>query len=237
MREVTARISLENAYLLYKRNLLFKQYLQTGYYVYWPMGVIHTVVEFRATGAPDHLEFEYQSPSSHELGSDKGTDWLQQFAADIEFSTTEWNGRTLKSAECYMARYKEEHLRKAARYTSANDIMLEYMQEKHWNATIFREKTLLSAIDYSRLLDPNHIFKLQAYVAMAVGLHLTVPEFQTVISRAGLCLVDGREPDDAYAFILSVLSRRGIDTCNDFLRAIGLSPLGTRERDGVDTVK
>ena len=72
---------------------------------------------------------------------------------------------------------------------------------------------------------------MPAYVAMAVGLGLSLQEFQKVIKQAGICLKEGDETDDAYSFILTVMQGQSIDECNDFLESIGVPVLGTHSRD------
>ena len=86
-------------------------------------------------------------------------------------------------------------------------------------------------MDYTRVQKPNHIFKMPAYVAMAVGLGLSLQEFQTVIKQAGLCLKEGDKTDDAYSFLLSVMQGQSVDECNDFLENVDVPRLGTHTRE------
>lgn len=46
---------------------------------------------------------------------------------------------------------------------------------------------------------------MPTYMAMAVGLGLTLMEFQEVIQKAGMCLVKGNIEHDAYSFALTTL--------------------------------
>ncbi len=86
-------------------------------------------------------------------------------------------------------------------------------------------------MDYTRIQKPEHTFKLPAYVAMAVGLQLSVTEFQDAIKHSGLCLIEGDKKHDAYSFILSVMQGKDIDECNEFLESVGIEPLGTHTRE------
>ena len=99
------------------------------------------------------------------------------------------------------------------------------------NTTVFQDRTLLSPMDYTRIQKPDHVFKLSAYVAMAVGLRLSITEFQDAIRRSGLCLIEGDYKHDAYGFILSVMQGKNIDECNEFLEKSGIEPLGTHMRE------
>ena len=72
---------------------------------------------------------------------------------------------------------------------------------------------------------------MEFLTAMAVGLGLTLDEFQKVIKQAGLSLIEGNHLDDAYSFILTAMQGKSIDECNDFLDEVGLQILGTHIRD------
>lgn len=226
----TSIISLEEAYMLYKGSALFRAYMKTGYFTYRGRGVC-ALVERRAMNIPERLEFEVQPSASSQKQIEEGGIDLQYFARPLAFRDTEHNTSTLAYAGAGIEQYREEHMRKLAEYRTANELLVKYMNDKHWNRSIFQERTLLSSMDYTRVHNSEHVFKLETYMAMAVGLQLSITEFQNVIRKAGLCLVDGRTPDDAYAFILATMNRAGIDACNDFLTSVGADPLGTRERD------
>lgn len=102
------------------------------------------------------------------------------------------------------------------------------MQFYKWNTRIFQDKTLLAPMDYTRVQDPNHIFKLPAYTAMAVGLELSLNETQENLRLSGL----GFDPNDrtqkAYMYILSTFQGCPIDECNDVLNKLNVPELGTK---------
>ena len=113
---------------------------------------------------------------------------------------------------------------------TANERIAEHMERAKWNTAIFLDKTLLSEMDYSRVKQPDHRFKKETLMAMAVGLSLTKQEFEEILNKAGMALSPTDRTDQAYTFILEVLHGKDIYECNDFLEEVGLAPLGTQSR-------
>ena len=226
------RITKEEAFELYRTNTLFREYLNTGMFTYRKIGIF-TKIETRAADTADFLTFvERLVPVSDKNAS--GSIMFhkdQAFEKKKTFSNTPQNLATCDRMMAQVKRFSEIHNRQAANSKTANEMLWSYMQDAKWNTSIFQDRTLLSPMDYTRVQKPNHIFKMPAYVAMAVGLGLSLQEFQTVIKQAGLCLKEGDKTDDAYSFLLSVMQGQSVDECNDFLENVDVPRLGTHTRE------
>ena len=225
-------ITRVEAFELYRTNTLFREYLNTGMFTYREIGIF-TKIETRAADTADFLTFgEKLVPVS---GKNTGTGIMfhkdQKFERKKTFSNTPQNLATCDRMMAQIKRFSEIHNRQAANSKTANEMLWSYMQDAKWNTSIFQDRTLLSPMDYTRVQKPNHIFKMPAYVAMAVGLGLSLQEFQTVIKQAGLCLKEGDKTDDAYSFLLSVMQGQSVDECNDFLENVDVPRLGTHTRE------
>lgn len=135
-----------------------------------------------------------------------------------------------KALENVAADFEKQFARQIQFGKTATAKMWEYMQFYKWNTRIFQDKTLLAPMDYTRVQDPNHIFKLPAYTAMAVGLELSLNETQETLRLSGL----GFDPNDrtqkAYMYIISTFQGCPIDECNDVLNKLNVPELGTKSR-------
>ncbi len=225
------RILLKDAFELYRENVLFRSYIDTGFFKYRSIAFF-SVFQLRSADIPDYLTFgEKLIPQKDNDSSDPVMFYQdQRYVKKKTFSDTPQNQEVLDRTSHFIRQYEDMHERKSLNAISANKMICSYMEQAKWNVTIFQEKTLLSPMDYTRL-HQEHKFKLQSYVAMAVGLGLSLSEFQNVIKQAGMILKDGDKTDDAYSFILSTMQGMGIDECNDFLEEIGVSKLGTHSKD------
>lgn len=212
----TPRITVEEAYELYRENQVFRNYVDTEAFRINALGIF-PYIQLRSADGNGCLVFDKDADPNGQCKK--------------SFYDTPENSELRRRTEYYLEQYRKIHDRQADKFESANEMMLHYMKEAKWNTTIFQEKTLLSPNDYSRLKDPKHNFKLPAYVAMAVGLNLSKSEFQEIIKKAGLCLVDGDEVHDAYSFLLTLMIDHDIDECNDFLEKLGIEKLGTHSRE------
>lgn len=230
--KTTSFISLEEAFSLYLSNELFRTYLDSGMFRYWFNG-FHTVIQTRSGDSSDELLFtEVLIPvSDHGHQDDVMFHGNQHYETKKQFRNTPQNVAAMDQVRQWADQFQYIHDRHAANAKTANEVLWEYMQLAHWNTRIFQDRTLLSPMDYTRVQKKEHIFKLPTYVAMAVGLGLTLMEFQDVIQKAGMCLIKGNTEHDAYSFVLTTLQGAGIDRCNEFLHAIGIPTLGTHERD------
>lgn len=226
------RISLKEAFELYKCNPLFRDYISSGLFVYRGIGLF-SKVELRSSNISNNLTFEEHLVPIN--GSDKNAGVMfhkdQAYEKKKIFRNTPQNAEVFDRMSTYARQFESIHRRKESHAKTANEMLWEFMTEAKWNTSIFQDKTLLSPMDYTRIQKPDHKFKMPAYMAMAVGLGLSLDEFQKVISQAGLSLKEGDELDDAYSFILSVMQGKSIDECNDFLEEVGLQILGTHTRD------
>lgn len=117
---------------------------------------------------------------------------------------------------------------------SGTEIMWEYVQKAGWTGTDFVKATELAHADFTRLQN-NHNFKLEHFIAMAVGLSLTLSETEKVLKASNLGFIENRRHPDfrrhqAYKYILTALHPCDIGTGNEFLEGRGLPPLGTHAR-------
>jgi hypothetical protein len=135
-----------------------------------------------------------------------------------------------KALENAAADFEKQFDRQMKFGKTATAKMWEYMQFYNWNTRIFQDKTLLAPMDYTRVQDPNHIFKLPAYTAMAVGLELTLNETKETLRLSGLDYDPNDRTQNAYMYILSTFQGCPIDECNDVLNKLNVPELGTKSR-------
>lgn len=117
---------------------------------------------------------------------------------------------------------------------SGTEIMWDYVQKAGWKGKDFVNATELGYSDFTKL-QKNHPFGLESFMAMAVGLGLTLPETEKVLHASNLGFIENRNNPDyrrhfAYKYILSVMHPCDILTCNEFLEGRGLPPLGQHAR-------
>ncbi len=145
----------------------------------------------------------------------------------------EYNKALSKKLEDVKIEFQKQEDRKKGIKETTSERMSKYMDNAHWNSTIFQEKTLLSPMDYSRVnnKDKNHKFKVPAYTAMAVGLELTLHETEDALRLSGLGYDQNDMTDNAYMFILSSFHGCPIDECNMVLERLGVKPLGTKSKE------
>ncbi len=108
--------------------------------------------------------------------------------------------------------------------------MRKYMENAHWNVTVFQEKTLLDANDYYRVQKGEHKFKLPSYTAMAVGLGLTLDETQTALRLSALDFDKNKRDENAYMFVMSVFPGCTMQEFNIHLEELGVPPIVRREK-------
>lgn len=227
MTEETPFIPIDEAFYLYCGNSSFKKYIDTGMFVYRGRAFMSRL-EFRAMDIPTHLQFLHYK--YHFFNSAEPPNHPEQLPKNT-FREDEHNKKIYDLAAPWAEDFLEYNAQEVENAQSANEVLLTYMQKKHWNVNIFVEKTLLSAVDYSRLKNPDHVFKKSAYVAMAVGLNLNILQLQKILYLAGYALVERDKTDNAYKFMFFTMACYGIDYCNEFLEKVGLPLLGTKSRD------
>jgi hypothetical protein len=135
-----------------------------------------------------------------------------------------------KALENVASDFEKQFARQMQFGKTATAKMWEYMQFYKWNTRIFQDKTLLAPMDYTRVQDPTHIFKLPAYTAMAVGLELTLNETKETLRLSGLDYDPNDRTQNAYMYILSTFQGCPIDECNDVLNKLNVPELGTKSR-------
>lgn len=228
-----ADITLIEGFELFKKDEIFRKYLESGLFRFenetfvqrYKSKTLNNCLLFNTRYIP--LD---QSDDLNRLMFKKE----QQFRKEKALSKQPQNMDFYSDVEKHVKKFKEEHERKAKRYKSPNDQLVEYMDEAKWNTTIFQDRTLLSPMDFTRIHQPDHKFKLPHYVAIAVGLGISYPEFEAILNSAGITLISGNPEHDAYVYALTALQGEGIDICNDFLEQVGVDRLGTKSKDWKD---
>lgn len=227
MTEETPFIPIEEAFYLYCDNSSFKKYIDTGMFVYRGRTFMSRI-EFRAMDIPDYLQFLHYK--YHFINSAEPLKSPEQLPKN-SFREDEHNKKVYELVSQWSEKFLAYNTQEIENAQSANEVLLTYMQKNHWNVNTFMEKTLLTAVDYSRLKKPDYIFRKPAYVAMAVGLNLNILQLQKILYLAGYALVERDKTDNAYKFMFFTMACYGIDYCNEFLEKVGLPLLGTKSRD------
>ena len=135
-----------------------------------------------------------------------------------------------RALENIRKKFDEEYELESKIHESTTQKFWKIMQLKKWNTSIFQDKTWLSPMDYTRVQDPKHIFKLPAYTAMAVGLGLSLSITEEILRASGLAYNMGDRTHKAYAFVLSSFQGCSLEECNEVLKALGVKELGTKSR-------
>ena len=213
---MTMRISLSEAFALYLTDSKFREYIDTGCFVYQGFGYL-TRIQVRAAKIPNGLIFE-------ESAEQDSTKLKKKFPDNSE------NRAALERTKAQIEHFIQDYEYNYQLAQTANKRLWAHMQAQHWNATIFQEKTLLTEVDYSRVKNENHNFDLRSLTAMAVGLCLDTNEYKKVLELAGICLRQTNKEEMAYSFIIASLHRKPIEECNAFLEGLGYKPLGTQSR-------
>jgi hypothetical protein len=218
--KITPIITVEEAFEIYNSDRTFREYIDSGFFEFYGE-FIWTKMHVRASNIKQMLSFEEDDSNNSQSA--------ESSRKKKRFSTGNGNSEVFDWISNYAKAFEDINSRKTNNAQSTNQVFLRYMKDAKWNSTIFQEKTLLTANDYSRL-SSDHKFKLPAYVAMAVGLGLSLDEFQKAIYLNGLSLDDKERTHNAYSFVLSMLQGKSIDECNAFLEHVGVETLGTHSR-------
>ncbi|WP_154826199.1 hypothetical protein [Clostridium butyricum] len=106
--------------------------------------------------------------------SNDGTFMNMMYRMDIQYKKLHTFDSTAQNADMYnkskaLEKVSEDFekqfdLSKSLNQT-ANQQFWKCIQVAHWNSTIFQNKTLLNAMDYSRVQKPDHPLKLESYTA------------------------------------------------------------------------
>lgn len=248
-------ISLDAAFELYTKNDLLHSLIDTGCFCYADgyfvlkkkEYVVRYGDEYRLTEyARTHLaectiditakivsELSWAAPS---MLYSSAVNWAEQkevnnSAQNVDLLTT---AKTLEDLD---AEFEVDLVRMGSisyEDKSGTEIMWEYAKNAGWTGTDFVKATELAHADFTRL-QHNHNFKLEAFMAMAVGLGLTLSETEKVLGASDLGFTENRRNPDykrhqAYKFVLTTMRPCNIWTCNQFLESHGFPPLGTRAR-------
>lgn len=136
-----------------------------------------------------------------------------------------------KALENVATEFEAEYNRAKIVTQTTTQIMWSYIQAAKWNTSIFQDKTLLGAMDYSRIQKPEHIFKIEAYTAMAVGLKLSLNETNSALQLSGMVYSPTIREHSAYIYILTTFHGCSIHECNEVLQALKVPTLGSHSRD------
>jgi hypothetical protein len=103
-------------------------------------------------------------------------------------------------------------------------------EQKKWNSSIFKERTLLDGKIHS-LLKNREDYKpsKRTILAIAVGAGLDIKTTEELLHSAGY-MFDGSLTDDTYRFVLTEFEGCSIDEVNDALAACNVPLLGTLQR-------
>ena len=111
------------------------------------------------------------------------------------------------------------------------------LKERHTNPEEFQEKTLLLERYYYRAQNDEHeqAPTMRTIMAIAAGYSFDLPFTRKLLELAGLALSPADPEHKAYEFILRVMPGYSIHEKNEFLKASGLEPLGSKERKQKDS--
>ena len=126
--------------------------------------------------------------------------------------------------------FERQFARSKKHHKTASQMLKEYMQDAHWNTSIFQTKTQLDAMNYTRVQNDYDKFTMRPLVTMGYCLGLDVAEMEEVLNAAGLSFSPMDEEAQAYKFLFTAFPNRDIEECNEFLKAKGLHLLGSQPR-------
>lgn len=148
------------------------------------------------------------------------------FNEETAFDANTQNTELYNKAKDFENRFK----RSKDNHKTAPELLWSYMQDAHWNTTIFIDRTGLDAMNYTRVQDPDHKFKMQPLVSMGVGLELDLNEMEEVLSLAGLTFKLTDKVDQAYKYLFTGMAGKSVNDCNEFLATVDVPKLGTQQR-------
>lgn len=236
-------ISLLNAFKLYRENDLLRETLNTGAFCFAEgYFVLNDKRYLTDTGngiksmtsyAREHLA-ECTLDFAIKLIPDSlihGTSQMM-YRSDNVFNTESTYDANTQNTELFnIAKDFEKRLKRAqATATTPAAWMKKRMDEEHWYESTFEAKTGLDKMNYSRVQGGIHNFTLRPLVAMGVGLGLDLSEMEEVLRLGGMSFKPGDKEQEAYKFLFTAFYGKDIDTCNDFLKEVNVTPLGTQQK-------
>lgn len=236
-------ISLLDAFKLYRENDLLRETLNTGAFCFadgyfvlndeWYLADSGNGVKSMTSYAKAHLA-ECTLDFSIKLIPDSFTHGASQmmYRSDSVFTTESAYDANTQNTELFN---KAKDFEKKLKRTQATAMtpaawMKKRMTEEHWYESTFEDRTGLDKMNYSRVQGGVHNFTLRPLVAMGVGLGLDLNEMEEVLRLGGMSFKPGDKEQEAYKFLFTAFYGQDIDTCNDFLREINVTPLGTRQK-------
>ena len=154
------------------------------------------------------------------------------FRSDTEFIEQSIYDDNPQNTELYnkAAEFDRKFERSKAMHKTASQILNEHMKASHWNSSIFKNKTTLDSINYTRVQQNYQKFTLRPLITMGYCLGLDIDEMEEVLHAAGLSFNPTNAESQAYKFIFSAFPSRDIEECNEFLKAKGFHLLGSQSR-------
>ena len=236
-------ITLLDAFKLYQENELLRETLNTGafcfadgYFVLNDERYLHDTGNGMMAMTPyakEHLA-ECTLDFSIKLIPDSLMHGASQmmFRSDSVYNTESAYDANTQNTELFNKAKDFEKKLKRAQATAITPAawMKKRMAEEHWYESTFEEKTGLDKMNYSRVQNGVHNFTLRPLVAMGVGLGLDLNEMEEVLRLGGMSFKPGDKEHEAYKFLFTAFYGQDIDSCNDFLRKINVTLLGTRQK-------
>lgn len=237
-------ITVEDAFKLYLENESLRETIDTGVFCYAdgyfvlrdsryvrPEGTVHHLTEYAKTHLAEcTLDFSVRLVAEQYLIHDASS--YMMYRSDTVFKEEKSFDANTQNTEIYNKAkdFEKKFQRSAATHKTANELLLEYMDNDHWNTTTFVWKTNLGPNDYSRVKKPDYTFKMPALVAMGVGLGLDLQEMEEVLKLAGLYFKENDKEQQAYKYLFTGMYGKSIDECNEFLERVGVTTLGAKQR-------
>lgn len=149
------------------------------------------------------------------------------FTETKTFEDTPQNTELFNKAQEFDLDFKES----LEEHSTANELLWRKMRKAHWNSEIFEEKTGLEEINYRRIQNNSHRFKMRQLIAMGIGLELQYDTMLEILERAGYTFSPVEREHRAYRFLFLSYRGHSIKECNALLELIGDVPLlGTQHR-------
>lgn len=236
-------IDLFTAFEIYRENELLRESLHTGAFLFADGYFVindsryvsssndqqaHLTAYAKTHLAECTLDFSVKLVNTSLMRSTKTLLYRHdaEFQKEAVFDANTQNTELFNKAKDFENKLK----RSQSTHKTSTKWLWERMQEEHWNSSTFQENTKLDAINYTRVQKPEHKFKMGALVAMGVGLRLTPTEMDEILSLTGLAFDPNDKEQQAYAYLFSGYAGRSIDDCNEFLREIDVTELGSQQR-------
>ncbi len=244
------RISIEDAFHLYIENESLREILSTGSFKYMDGYFVLNDPKYLNVSASDHNAFtQYATEHLVECTLDFSSRLIPLkpcnasdivlYHKDNEYKIIPFFDRSVQNTDAYnhakameniAARFEADYRRSVIAHESTTERFWKYIQAARWNTSIFQNKTHLAPMDYSRVQKPDYTFKIPAYVAMAVGLQLSLHDVQEALRLSGLAFDSGNRTHYAYCFLLTTFHGCSIDECNEVLIKLDVPELGTTSR-------